>query len=303
MAKNPPPRQVPPPQGSRGAAAYTRFIPREELGSFASWQPGAIGDAGEQLMPERRAHPRPSAAGGSTGATAAAASNGFAGPQAAEPTAEDWQAEVAAARQAGYQDGYRDGLVALESFKQSFASQATAQIGALLQAFDEQTQALDAELAAAVTRTALALARQVLRAELATQPACVARVAAEAVGTLVLGARHITVAVHPLDLPLVAEGAEDMLRSRGARLQADPAVSRGGVRIESEVGTIDARIETRWAQAAASFDSDLPWPVDDGPAAPVVQARAATPTSRAEPAVLASPAGSAASADPAADAA
>jgi flagellar assembly protein FliH len=272
MAKTPPPRQVPPPTGSRSTNAYTRFIPREELGSFANWQPGAIAAAGERLMPDRRAHPRPDASAptgispnplgqppGADGVTA--------GPDT-EFTADEWRTEVAAARQAGYQDGYRDGLVALESFKQSFASQATAQIGALLQAFDDQTQALDSELAAAVTRTALALARQVLRAELATQPACVARVAAEAVGTLVLGARHITVTVHPLDLPLVAEGAEEVLRSRGARLQADPTLSRGGVRIESEVGTIDARVETRWAQATAAFDTDLRWSASDESSAP-----------------------------------
>ena len=40
-----PTRNVPPPQGdaagvniARGASAYSRFIPREELGAFAAWK-------------------------------------------------------------------------------------------------------------------------------------------------------------------------------------------------------------------------------------------------------------------------
>ncbi len=224
-------RNVPPPAGSRASSPYQRFIPREELGDFASWQPGTFGAA-----PPAAAAPAP----------------------AAEPSAQDWQERVAAARHSGYQDGYRDGLVALESFKQSFAQQAMAQVGALLEGFDRQLQGLDGEIAAALTATAVQLARQVLRTELATRPELVAAVATEAVGAVMLSARHIAVQVHPQDLPLVAEGAQEALAARGARLQANPAIARGGVLVHSDVGDIDARIGARWAQAAAALGSTLP---------------------------------------------
>jgi len=219
---------------------YARFIPREELGNFAAWKPGSLSGQG---------------------AEAAAAAAAAAAP--AEPTADEWRAKIAAARQAGYQDGYRDGLVALEGFKQSFASQATGQIGALLQCFDAQLDRLDAELAGAVTRTAVQLARQVLRSELQGDPTLVARVASEAVNNVLLSARHITVQVHPQDLPLVAEGAEEALKARGGRLMANPAIQRGGVLVESDVGSIDARVATRWAQAAATMGSGEIW--DEAP--------------------------------------
>ena len=234
-------RNVPPPPGSKSASTtYQRFIPREELGDFASWQPGTFGH------------------GANAPATAPA-------PAAApEPTAADWEARVAAARQAGYQDGYRDGLVALESFKAGFAQQATSQIGALLDAFDEQLGRIDAEVAQQVAATAVLLARQVLRTELVTRPELVAQVAGEAVNAVMLSARHISVQVHPLDLPLVAEGAEEALQARRARLMANPAIQRGGVLVQSEVGAIDARIATRWAQAATAMGSELP--LDDLPA-------------------------------------
>jgi len=219
---------------------YSRFIPREELGDFAAWRPGAF--AGE---PDAAAPP--------------------AAPP--EPTAEEWQARIAAARQAGYQDGYRDGLVALEGFKQSFAAQATSQIGALLESFDAQFDILDARIAASMTRTAVQLARQVLRAELEARPDLVARVAAEAVNAVLLSARHITVQVHPQDLPLVAEGAEEVLKARGARLISNTTIARGGVMVESDLGAIDARIESRWTQAATALGTEETWAGDAGAAA------------------------------------
>lgn len=222
---------------SRSGAPYSRFIPREELGEFAAWRPGSLteADAGE-------AAPAPPP----------------------EPTAEEWQARIAAARQAGYQDGYRDGLVALEGFKQTFASQATRQIGALLQSFDTRLGQLDGEVAAAVAGAAVQLARQVVRHELDTDPALVARVAAQAVDAVMLSARQITVQVHPNDLPLVAEGAREALQARGARLAANPSIERGGVLVESDVGAIDARIGMRWAQAAAGLGSDESWDGGNG---------------------------------------
>lgn len=226
-------RNIPPPAGSKPASAYQRFIPREELGDFASWKPGSFANQ---------------AAPGAAQAPAAPP----------EPTVADWEARIAAARQAGYQDGYRDGLVALENFKQSFAQQATAQIGQLLVSFDQQLQQLDEQIARAVADSAVQLARQVLRAELAVRPELVATVAAEAVGAVMLSARHIAVQVHPLDLPLVAEGAEEALAARGARLSAHPEIERGGVLVQSDVGAVDARIATRWAQAAAALGSQQP---------------------------------------------
>jgi flagellar assembly protein FliH len=227
-------KNIPAPQGSKPASAYQRFIPREELGEFAAWNPGVVGGAA----------PR---------AESAAAS---AVPPA--PTAAEWQARIAAARQAGYQEGYRDGLVALEGFKESFAQQATAQVGSLLDSFDEQLRALDVEISQALAASAVQLARQVLRSELQAHPELVAKVAAEAVSAVMLSARQITVHVHPLDLPLVSEGAAEALDARGARLIASNNIARGGVQVHSDVGSVDARIGERWTQAAAALGSELP---------------------------------------------
>lgn len=247
-------RNVPPPAGTKAPNVYTRFIPREELGEVASWRPGSFGGAAGA----------PAAEGRAAAATA----------PAPEPTAAEWQARVTAARQAGYQDGYRDGLAALENFKQQFAAQATAQVGALLDAFDRQFAAMDERLAETLARAAVLLAREVVRSELVSAPALVARVASEALGAVMLSARHVTVRAHPLDLPLIAEGAEETLAARGARLVADTGVERGGVCIESDVGRVDAGIARRWQQAVEVIAPDVPWLPPDAARAPTVSAPA-----------------------------
>ena len=210
----------------------SRFIPREELEGFATWRPHAFDDPTAPLHGVRSSRDN------------------------AQRAASD-QVELQGARQAGYQDGYRDGLVALESFKQSFAAQMTAQLGALVAAFDADFAQLESKIADSVAASATALARQVVRSELVMRPELVAAVASQAVEAVLLSAKHIRVHVHPDDLALVKAGAADALAARSARLMVDAAVSRGGCRIESDLGRIDAGIETRWAQAAATLGQNL----------------------------------------------
>jgi flagellar assembly protein FliH len=225
---------------------YSRFIPREELSSFESW---SFGDVSAGVAP---------------------------GPAAREAEAPLDPAELhaqqlRAARQSGYQDGYRDGLVALEGFKQSFASQTTTQVGALVRSVGEQLDALQQEMARALAATATALARQVLRSDLATRPECVTQVAEQALDALLLSARHIVLRVHPDDYALIALGSAEAIAARGARLVADAQVARGGCRLESDIGLVDATIDERWRRAVASLGSELPW-LDAMPAAPPVSA-------------------------------
>lgn len=229
------PRQVPPPQAGAdaGKASYARFIPREELHSFSAWNPGALGGAD----------------------TAAAQPE----TQASAPSAEDIAAQLHAARQGGYQDGYRDGLVALEGFKQSYAAQVTAQVAHIASAFQQQLGALEQDLAQRLAGVALSLARQVVRSELSQRPQLVVDVAQEALGALLMSARHITVRVHPDDHALVAQGAQELIASRGARLLPDVQVTRGGCLVESDIGVIDATVETRWQRAAGAMGRESGW--------------------------------------------
>jgi len=288
---------APPP----GSSPYSRFIPREELRSFAAWRPGNLSDP-QDLAPAAWAtgastqapthaspgHPVTTMQPGLPGLPplgpaplqaelpAAPGASATAGPEPAPepappaPSIEalqvEWQAQlqqqVAAARTQGYQDGYRDGLVALESFKQSFASQASAQVAQLVQSLDSELGQLEQQMATSLARVATELARQVVRSELSVRPALVAQVAREAVGAVLASARQITVLVHADDQALVATGCEDALLARGARLLAQTGIQRGGCRVESDAGTVDARVASRWAQATHALGTGVAWDDD-----------------------------------------
>lgn len=237
------------PRGAPAAGAashnYARFIPREELGATRAWTPGDLDGGPPPSHPLRRA------------------SDDTPKPDVAAQTAE----QLRAARQSGYQDGYRDGLVALEAFKQSYASQTSAQIGTLMQSLGAEFDGLQQDMARTLAIAATHLARQIVRSELVSRPDLVAQVAHEAIDTLLLSAKHITLRVHPDDHAFVAEGAADVLAARGARLLSDAALTRGGCLVESDIGVIDATLETRWRRAAASLGIDEGWtdaaPKDD----------------------------------------
>lgn len=230
------PRQVPPPQGGSAAKpSYGRIIPKEEIGDdVQAWRPEGFGGVpvsrppiSAPTPPEAKAPP--------------------------PPPPPDPRQILATVRQQGYQDGLRDGQASAEAFKQSHARLVAAQIGALVQGFDNAFAELEQQFADALTRTSVALAREVVREELRQHPAHIARVAQEAVETLMLSARHVRIRLHPADLPLVEAGAADILQQRGASLIADPGLSRGGCVVESDIASVDAQIERRWALAAAQL--------------------------------------------------
>jgi flagellar assembly protein FliH len=248
-------RQVPPPAGHKDkpANAYARFIPREELDEFQTWTPGAFGEGAPGSA--FNGGPRPQAA------RAAGRPEAAAPPPAAppEPTAEQWAARVEEARTAGYGQGYRDGLEALEAAKRQYAQQVGAQFAQLIAAFDAQTEALDARMAATLVEAAVTLARQVVRSEITQRPELIVQVAQDAIGAVILSARHLRLRLNPEDLAPVEAGCADLLKARGVLLQGDATLSRGGCVVESDLGQVDARIEARWAQAAAVFGRTEPY--------------------------------------------
>eukprot|EP01137_Pigoraptor_chileana_P021548 Opistho-2@6731 len=247
MAPKPPPRQVPPPErreGERRASSYARFIPREELSGFAAWSPDALSGAPPARPPISAPAPAPAPAAAPVP------------PPPPEPSTDEL---LHAARQAGYQDGYRDGLAALEAFKHSFAQQMSAQIGTLVKSFDADFLALEEEMAQTLARTAVELARQVVRSEITQRPEHIAKVAHDAVEALQLSARHVRVRVNPADYPLVIEGAGEEMKAREAQVLPDPDVPRGGCSVESDISSVDASLAARWSQAAAAMGQASLW--------------------------------------------
>ncbi|WP_119157485.1 FliH/SctL family protein [Caldimonas tepidiphila] len=242
------------------SALYSRFIPREELGTVAAWRPRDLSGADTAAADVQRA------------AEAAAPVEPPAPPEPppppppppAEPqiTPEQLEQQVQESQRRGYEEGYRDGLAALESFKKSYAAQAGAQVGQVAAAFQARLAEVEHRLARALAGVATDIARQVVRGELATRPELIEAVAQEALATLARTARQVRVRVHPDDHALLVERAGLDLAAHEARLTADASVSLGGCIVECDIGLVDASIETRWRRAAAALGGGGEWQAD-----------------------------------------
>lgn len=255
MPPRQPPRQVPPPErrsGEERRGAYSRIIPREELSGFSAWMPSTLEGGPEARRPPIFATPP---AGAATAPAPAPEPAPMPEPEP-QPQLEELLHE---ARQSGYQDGYRDGMAALDAFKKSFAQQMSAQIGQLVGSFDAEFRELEEQMAQALASMATELARQVVRSELSQRPELIARVAHDAVEALQLSARHVRVRVNPEDLPLVLDGAGEEMRAREAQVIPDADVARGGCRVESDIGSVDATLAARWLQISAAMGQHSLW--------------------------------------------
>ena len=109
-----------------------------------------------------------------------------------------------------------------------------------------------------VVRLALAVAERVLHREIEIQPDVVLGMVRVGLSRL-SGREKVTVRVNPGDLATMREHREALLNGNdieGLRIVEDQRVDRGGVVIETESGTIDAKIGTQLREARRLFAPD-----------------------------------------------
>jgi flagellar assembly protein FliH len=156
------------------------------------------------------------------------------------------------AREEGFAQGLAQGLAA--AHEQSAAQLQC--IAALTANLREPLAGVDEQVVDELARLALAVARQVIRRELSTDPQQVAAVVEEA--RRALGEVHgrLCIALHPDEAAVVRAlfGAEQALG--GIRIDEDPSITRGGCTLRSDVSFVDATVETRIARIAVQLLGD-----------------------------------------------
>ena len=103
------------------------------------------------------------------------------------------------------------------------------------------------ELRPEVLRLTVLVAREIIGREVALDPSLIERTLEEALQRL-NEASHIVARLHPEDLAFLRERAASLPEGqRGPPLElvADESVARGGCRLDSERGSIDATLETQ----------------------------------------------------------
>jgi flagellar assembly protein FliH len=161
-----------------------------------------------------------------------------------------------AARQNGFEQGYRAGMEAARGESEPF-------LVALGEAVQE-VQALRGDAADAAERRAVELALQIAEKAVAgaidVEPERVVDVVRGALRCLVERDR-VTVLVNTLDLELVREAVDSLRSQLGGmehiEVQEERRVARGGAKVRSQAGEVDASIETKLERAREVVAAEL----------------------------------------------
>ena len=151
-------------------------------------------------------------------------------------------------REAGYRVGHERGAEAAQAELGPLVEQCRGMLDLLAEPFDAVDEALEEMLLA----TVFAVARQLVRREIQTEPGEVVGAVREALKVLPPVARLVRIHLHPADAPIVRDALGVAAGAENAwTLVDDPAISRGGCRIETEHSRVDATVEGRLAAAVA----------------------------------------------------
>ena len=108
-------------------------------------------------------------------------------------------------------------------------------------------EVLDAEVERELLTLAMALARQIVRRELKTDPTQIIGIIRDAIAALPVAAREVRVHLHPEDAAVVRQNLAPTESERAWAIIEDPVMARGGCQITTTTSRIDARLETRLA--------------------------------------------------------
>ncbi len=223
---------------SRGSI-HSRFVPSEEIDAVAQWQFSAVTSA---------------ALGGQNGAAAKADS-------AAQLLQLEQAREIA--RQQGIDEGYARAAVEvkrqMDDFYERQAHTTAERLALCAQAFEARWEAAEQALAQGVLELSCALARQVVRRELAIDPKALEPVIREALGLLASDARAVTVRLSPADFGLRESALRESFAGESLLFRPDAAVAPGGCMVESGGMTVDGTLEKRWSRTVATLGLSATW--------------------------------------------
>lgn len=220
---------------SRGA-----FIRGEDVARFARWQFAAVGAEGNVL-------------------------GGVVDPEAIEE-----------ARQQGRDEGYAAGRAAaqaeareqMEAYQANEGLEAAQRVAALLASAEAQLAEVQQELARGTLEIACALARQVLRQEIATRPTVLEPVVREALAMLAVDGKASAVRLSPTDFEMMGVALRAEFEGQPVSVVADAGIAPGDCLVESAGTVIDGGVATRWSRAVAALGLAMPWHDDAAPKDP-----------------------------------
>lgn len=180
-----------------------------------------------------------------------------------EAREEGYRAGFEEGRQAGHAEGLDEGRLEAQKELEQQVRDTVAPLRPLAEEFSIALALLDEEIANDLVELALATGHQLAGEALKARP----RQVLELIGALLhtepplVGQQRLW--LHPLDHKLVEEHLGAELAAAGWKLQPDAQLTRGGCRVTSANGELDATWETRWQAVKSQVRRRRAAPVDD----------------------------------------
>lgn len=251
---------------SKYRSAYTRFIPREELGHATPVQFGAVDGSGlkifsaedklaaeqalqeEQLRAQQEAH-------------AAQTQQMLLEYQA--QAQQDRDTAVQQAHAQGQEQGRAEAALEwqqrLDEYVAGQGQEAALRLEAVVQTLQAQLQSMQQHMAQDVLELACDIARQVVRQELRANPQALLPVVREALEMVVSDGRPATVRLHPQDHAAVADALRAEMPQASVQWVADAAVAPGGCLVDAAGTVVNGSLEKRWQRAIAPLGLAAAW--------------------------------------------
>lgn len=233
-------------------------IPKEQQTAYQRWEMTSFGDERPSVVAARKPPPAPEPP----------ELEGPPLPPPREyPSEEELDAIQEEARLAGYEeghqaghaDGYRDAHAeALAEGKAAAAIELEHLRGVAVE-FGTAVAQADELIANEVLELALQLAKNMLKTALQVHPELVLPIVREAIEYLPVLQQPALLMLNPEDAPLVRAGIGEELDKGGWRVVEDPAIERGGCKIDTASNQIDAQTASRWQRLTHALGKDVDW--------------------------------------------
>ncbi|MBL4782115.1 MAG: hypothetical protein JKX92_07720 [Porticoccaceae bacterium] len=156
-------------------------------------------------------------------------------------TAEELEAIEKQAQAKGYEVGRWEGLEAGHQAVQEGAQRLAQLYDEAAHPFRQISESVESEL----VKLAAAIAKEIVRQELKTQPQLILETVSQACSVLSAAARDVDVHLHPEDVAIVKDGLKEDPPAQHWRIIEDRSLARGECQINSSAEFIDATLQTR----------------------------------------------------------
>lgn len=223
----------------------------QAVGAYQRWEPPSFGQPGQTPTTPEPAPPEPPPLSEpSQDIPAIPIHETEPEPAIQLPTAADIEAMFEDARHEGFDAGFTEGT--------ELARQQAARLADLAHCFEEALTRLDQDIAEEVVALAVEIARKMVGQSLVSHPEAINETVRSAL--LQLPQVQLRIYLHPEDAALVREHLAEQSSQFRHQLIEDNTMSRGGCRVSTPGGEIDATLETRWRRILEGLGrTDTAW--------------------------------------------